>query len=125
VDVSEKRRSNRFVRALVWFAVTLAVVVGLAVLTVQIIVWDGRVPRRIMEERFTERTGLRTSIRRVTTGWFGETILEDVTLRLPLDDEPLAQVPRMRVSHADLLLLILGRPLALDDADLERAAAQG
>lgn len=111
---------KRWVRRLVWFAIGLAAILAVVLLAVQVVLWDGRLPRRLVAEGLAAQTGLRTQVARVRTGWLGETVLEGLELSIPLEDAPLATVPRMRVAHTNLLAIILGAPLEIDAADLEK-----
>ncbi len=111
---------KRWVRRLVWFAIGLAAAVAVVVLAVQVVLWDGRLPRRLVAEGLAEQTGLRTQVARVQTGWLGTTVLEGVELSVPMEDAALATVPRLRVSHSDLLAIILGWPLEIDAAELDK-----
>ena len=91
---------------------TLIALLLIAALVVQIILWTN-VPRQIVLSRLQTEMGLRVTAESVSTGWFGHTTLNDVTLALPLADKPFLHVPGMRVrqQHA---LFPGGRPEAAD-----------
>lgn len=88
------------------------------VLIVQIVLWTN-LPRRIVLGQLQKQLGLRVSAASLSTGWLGNTSLGDVSLSLPLADEAFLSVPRMRVSHTSLPMLLIRRSVTVDAIELD------
>src|SRR5687767_13171784 len=85
---------GRFPRLLL--AVLLLLLIA-AVVT-QIVLWTN-VPRDLVLTQLQKQLGLRVEAASLSTGWLGDTHLRDVTIGLPLSDDALVTLPRMRVKH--------------------------
>ena len=48
----------------------------------------------------------------------GRTVLHDVTVALPLEDEPFLTAPQMRVAHTGVIWLLLFRSLELESVGM-------
>ena len=104
-------------RILIALAILLIVVVAVtqAVLTLT------DIPDRIVLTQVQQQLGLRMTAASVDTGWFGSTVLKDVTLSLPLAEESLLATPELRVKHTWLPILIATRKLTLERLTLDDA----
>src|SRR5688500_12108250 len=79
------------------------------------------IPDRIVLTQVQQQLGLRMTAASVDTGWFGSTVLRDVTLSLPLAEESLLATPELRVKHTWLPILIATRKVTLDRLTLDDA----
>lgn len=100
---------RRFIRYILLPAVVLIV---LAVITVQIVLWTD-LPRRIVLPGVERAIGLRLEARSLSVGWTGHTTLRDVSLALPLADDPFLTAPEVELEHASLPRLLLTGALNL------------
>ncbi len=88
--------------------VVLAVLLIAFAVIVQCILWSN-LPSRIVLRQLQAETGLRITAGSLKTGWLGRTSLRDVTISLPLDSQPLAEIPSLEVRHTALpMILLLG-----------------
>ena len=78
------------------------------------------IPRRLALARLQKETGLRISADSLKTTWTGGTILENVTVALPLEAEPFASVPRVRLRHANLIAVVLDLPMRIRDIEIDQ-----
>lgn len=89
--------------------ITLVIVLLIAVAAIQAVLWSDW-PRREALARLQHETGLVIDAKSIRTGWFGRTVLRDVSVRLPLATQPLADIPQMRIEHTALApMLLFGR----------------
>ncbi len=96
---------------------TFVVLLLIAALVVQIILWTN-LPRQIVLSRLQTELGLRVTARSVRTGWLGHTTMDDLTLALPLADKPFLHVPTMRVRNNTLFSTLAGRKVRIYAIDL-------
>ena len=105
-------------RRLFRILLALLILVVVALIAVQIILWTD-LPRRIIVSRLQQQLGLRIEARSLSTGWLGNTSLRDVKLSLPLADESFLDVPRMEIGHTALLPLALTRRFSVQEIELQ------
>jgi hypothetical protein len=82
----------------------------IALLTVQIILWTD-LPRSLVCSIARDRTGLIVEMGALETGWSGSTSIRNLSVRLPLEDEPLLAAPAASIEHTALIPLLLTRRL--------------
>jgi hypothetical protein len=111
-------RRRRWLRRLLFALLVLLIVI---VATIQIVLWTS-VPRQIVIAQVQRELGLRTSAASVETGWFGHTVLHDVTLGLPLSDDAFVKVSAIEVRHTNLIPLLLGRSINIRRITLDHPA---
>ncbi len=100
------RPGHRALRVAAW----LVVIVLLVVAVVQVVLWTD-LPRQQILAACTRRLGADTSAEGFRTTWGGATILERVTLTLPLAERPLLTIDEVTILHRSLPgLLITRRP---------------
>ena len=116
-----RRRARRWALRLLVAVVTLLVVF---VVTVQIVINSTTIPRRLVVAQVERATGLRLDVTSVNTGWFGHTTLRDVSVSLPLEQQPFAAVPEMRVEHTWLAGLILTQSIEIRRIEVDRPHVQ-
>jgi hypothetical protein len=93
---------------IVRIGVSLALVVLLAAIGIQIIMWTG-LPRSIVISEVENRLGLRLGVKTLSTGWLGHTTLDGVQIALPLSaDQAFFDVPELKVHHTSLLGIVFG-----------------
>ena len=112
----QPRTRRRWLRRIV---VALLLVLVLSIGAGQFILWSD-FPRNLVVRTLERQLGLRIEARSLSTGWFGNTTLRDVTAALPLGDEIFFTVPTMRVAHTSLVRMIFGANLRLERLELER-----
>lgn len=106
----KRRRLGRILLRIVAAAV---VILALLVAAVQIFLstdW----PRRILLSQAQSATGLRIELGSLSTGWWGRTRLEDLSLSLPLAEGPFLRIPELDVEHTSLLGILLSRSISID-----------
>ncbi|MDQ3441827.1 MAG: AsmA family protein, partial [Planctomycetota bacterium] len=105
------------------FRILIAVVILLilVIAVTQAVLSLTNIPDRIVLTQVQQQLGLRMTAASVDTGWFGDTVLKDVTLALPLGEESLLATPELRVKHTWLPILIATRKVTLDRLTLEDA----
>jgi hypothetical protein len=94
----------------------LLIVVAVAV---QIVLWTN-LPRGIVVLQIEKQLGLRLTVKSFSTGWLGNTRLNDVTIALPLADKAFLDVPVMRVKNTSLFGLALGQAVEVRAIELDR-----
>src|SRR5688500_4852969 len=105
------------IRILIALLVLLVVVIGVT----QAVLWTD-VPQRIVLAQVQKQLGLRMDAESVTTGWFGRTDLNNVTMSLPLAEESFLTMPTLRVQHTWLPWLLLTRKVEIKSLELNDAA---
>ncbi len=100
-------------RVVKFILIAAAVLVLLAAGVIQLVLWSD-VPRSYVVAGLEKDLGLDVTVGEVRTGWRGHTHLTDLTLTLPLDDQPIFEAPEFRVKHTSLLPLLVGRPLIIE-----------
>jgi len=121
MPATQSKPSSGFRRALRRAAKLLIVLVilGVVVVIAVRVVLASDLPRRIVVDALQESTGLEVQAASLRTGWSGRAELRDVVLRLPLDSNPLATVPVIRVRHTPILALVLFG-VELRDIEIEK-----
>jgi hypothetical protein len=112
------RRRWKWLRRFAWVTLLLLILVGMLAVTVQLVLWSD-VPRRIVVAELEKQLGLRVEAEKLSTNWWGQTQLRNVSLSLPLGKEAFVRVPRMEVRHTWLVPLLLRRPLNVKSLTLE------
>lgn len=77
-------------------------------------------PRRLVEERLQEATGLAVHVGSLTTTWNGSTTAGEIEFFLPLESRPFLTIPEVHASHSHLVRTALTRSVALDSIRVER-----
>src|SRR5687768_6890868 len=114
-----RRRRHRVRRWTLRGLLALLVLVILVIIAITLVL-NTEVPRRLVLSSLQKQLGLRGEAEALSTWWWGDTVLENVTLALPLADESLLEVEQLRVDHTNLPLLLLGRPLRVHEVKLVR-----
>ena len=114
-----RRRRHRVRRWTLRAVFALLVLIVLVVIAVTLVL-NTEVPRRLVLSGLQKQLGLRGEAEALSTWWWGDTVLDNVTLALPLADESLLEVEQLRVGHTNLPLLLLGRPLRVHEVKLVR-----
>jgi hypothetical protein len=109
-----RRRGRRLVLTLVLVLVLLVIA---AMALVQVVLWSD-VPRATIVRELQAETGLRIEAATSRTRWGGTTELRDVSIALPLADDPFMWVPVLRVRHTRPLGLAIG-PVEVYEATFE------
>lgn len=91
----------------------LAVVLLVGVLVTAHLVLRSDLPRTIVLDVLREQTGLRIDASQFQTSWFGRTTIVDLSIGLPMQDQPFMTVPEIRVSHSALLRILATRTVEL------------
>jgi hypothetical protein len=78
------------------------------------------IPRKMIVVQLQRSLGLRVATQSASVTWMGGTTLRDVSIALPLSDQPMVTVPEMNVSHTILPLLLLGKSLQIKSVTLQR-----
>lgn len=111
-------RRRRWGRRLLVAGITLAIVLVVAVVIIQVVL-SGDLPRRLIISGLERALGVRVEVERVRTGWFGRTELRGLKLTFPLADEPFVHAAAVEVEHTHLIPLLLRRPLRIERAVAE------
>src|SRR5947209_6262537 len=85
----------------------LVALILLIALVIQVVLWTS-VPRSLVIGEVEKSMGLRMAADTVSTGWLGHTTLRGVKLALPLADQSVLDVPTMKVTHTNLVGILLG-----------------
>ena len=85
----------------------------MAIVAVQVILWTD-LPRRWVLDSLSGQLGMTLDANDFATGWRGRTRLGDVTLTLPLEEQPVLRIDQVRIAHNSLPGLLVGRPITLD-----------
>lgn len=114
------RRRSRWKQRLAIGLIVVAALLIVPVAIVQIVLWTD-IPRALVAGQIERQLGVQVELSKLNTRWNGRTTLEDLKLRFPLAEEPFVVVPRLEVTHAGLLKILLGQPLRISQASAERA----
>lgn len=109
-------------RWLFWILVVFVVLLLSAALAAQIMLRTD-LPRRLAIDVLQEQTGLRFQADSLETTWRGQTELRGLTISLPLETlsaPPMLEVPSLRISHTDLIRLVLFRDIQIDLAEIDQ-----
>lgn len=104
-------------RRLLRILLACLLVLIVAIAAIQFVLWSDW-PRQRIERELQSQTGLHATIGAVDSGWFGRTVLRDVTLRLPLEHNPIAKLPQINLSHVSLIPMLLGADLDVERVEL-------
>lgn len=115
-----RRRRRRWLIALLVLLVLLLLLTLGVVLAVRAVL-AGDLPRRILVDELRKATGLHVEIGEARVTWGGTTTLRDISLRLPLDPEPLFAAPTLTVTHAPLYAIVLSGDPGLKQATIAGA----
>ncbi len=112
------RRAMRFLfRPVRWLLGLLVILLVLLVIVAVVVafVLNSDLPRQVAQDQAQKQTGLRIEIGAVDVGVFGNTVVRDVTVSLPLAAEPFARVAVLEVEHTSLPVAILTLGLSLQE----------
>jgi hypothetical protein len=98
--------------------ITLIVLLIAIVITVQIVLGTAY-PKNLVIAQVERALGLNVQAKSFHTGWFGHTVLHDVTLSLPLADQAFLTIPELRVEHSSLAMIALKRGIKLDSIEMD------
>ncbi len=113
---------SRPVAARRWLRVLLAIVALLVLLVIAAqIAFLTDLPRNLVVDAVQKQLGLRLSAQSLSTGFFGHTTLDDVTLTLPLAERAFLSVPVLKLRHTWLPLLLVGKSLTINEIRAEDA----
>src|SRR4051794_15051347 len=87
----------------------LLIVLLLAIVVTVQIVLSSTYPKTLVVGQVERALGLNVEAQSLHTGWFGHTVLRDVTISLPLADKAFLKVPELRVEHSSLPMNVLRR----------------
>ena len=99
------------------FFLVLALLV-LGAVAVQIVL-STNIPRNLVLRGLQQSLGLLVDADSLSTGWFGRTTLQNVTISLPLAGESLLTVKTLHVRHSSLPAILLGRPVKLESLEFD------
>lgn len=103
-----------------WVRILLAVVALIILLVIAAqIVFLTDLPRNLVVNAVQKQLGLRLSAKSLSTGFFGHTTLNDVTLTLPLADKAFLSAAVLKLRHTWLPLLLVGKSLTIDEISIE------
>ena len=113
---SRPRTTRRWLRVLLGAAALIVLIIVAAQ-----IVFFTDLPRSFVVNAVQKQLGLRLSAKSLSTGFFGHTTLDDVTLTLPLSDKAFLTVPVLKLKHTWLPLLLVGKSLNIDEISVDHA----
>lgn len=99
---------------------TLLALLVVVIVVVQIVL-STNFPKRLVLSEVQKQLGLRVAADDVSTGWFGETTLTNVTAGLPLESESFLTMPKLEVRHTWLPVLLATQKLELKSLELNDA----
>lgn len=115
----QRVRRRRF-RRLLRIAIVAMVIVLLLAAAVQGVLWSD-IPRTLVLDAISRSTGLRCTASSVSVRWGGTTVVRDLSIAVPLADDPLVTVPVVTASHRSLLMLALTRSVGLHHVEIDGA----
>jgi hypothetical protein len=71
----------------------------------------------------SERLGMEVTAKSLRAGWGGETVMRDLVVAMPLTNEVVLSAETVRLSHAAVPWLVLGRPFNLRSIEVENPQA--
>lgn len=77
-------------------------------------------PRRIVLDILRQETGLTVHAASLETGWAGKTVVRDLTVTLPLEQDPFLRADELRIDHTTLISLAFTRMLRVHDVEICR-----
>ncbi|MFC1783230.1 hypothetical protein ACFL02_06550 [Planctomycetota bacterium] len=110
-----KKRNSVFRRLVRLSLITFCIVLLLLVI-IQVILWTD-LPRQWVLQIISEKTGINVRAEYFSTGWKGETKIKNVSLALPMEQEPFLRVEEINISHNSLLFLLLSRSLTCESIE--------
>ena len=108
-----RRRRRRFLRFLVILAIVFIVVIA----AIQVVLWSD-IPKNLVLAALQKTLGVKVEAKAVQTGWWGNTRVDDVTMTIPLEDQPFIKTGVIHVKHSSLLSLVFFG-LELKSLDIE------
>src|SRR5579884_945992 len=116
----ERHRPHPVRRWTMRILLSLLVLLVLVALVIQVVLWTS-VPKSLVVSEVEKSMGLRMGAEGVSTGWLGHTTLRGVKLALPLSpqNQSFLDVPTMKVSHTNLVGILLGWPLLIKKVELD------
>src|SRR4051812_20029760 len=99
-----KKKKRWLLRLFLMFVLLLIAIV----ITVQIVLGT-TYPKTLVIGQVERALGLNVQAKTFGTGWFGHTVLRDVTISLPLADQAFLKIPELRVEHSTLPMMALKR----------------
>lgn len=96
------RKRRRWLR---WLVVLLVLLVLLAV-AIQAVLWSS-IPRNLILAALQKTLGVKVEADAVHTGWWGNTRVENVTMTIPLEEQPFVKTGVIRVKHSSLFELVI------------------
>ncbi|HTL28515.1 MAG TPA: hypothetical protein VL282_04820, partial [Tepidisphaeraceae bacterium] len=114
----KQKKKKRWVLRAVGLLILL--LIGI-VITVQVVLGTAY-PKKLVIGEVERALGLNVKAQSLTTGWWGHTVLRDVTISLPLADQAFLKVPELRVEHSTLPMIALKRGVKLDYIEFDHPA---
>lgn len=108
------KRRSAMTRWIIRILILLVILIIAGVVTVYFVL-KSDLPRSVLLDTLRDQTGLRFDAASVDVTWSGDTVIKDLQIGLPLEDQPFATVRRVRVKHNPLVWLALTRSLNLSD----------
>ena len=105
---------RRFFRIIVILCFLLLILAA----SIQVILWTD-LPRQWVLTALQEQCGMIVSADKLKTGWTGHTLINNATVRLPLEESPLMDADVIRLSHSTLLAMLLRRSIAIDAVQID------
>ncbi|HYE03329.1 MAG TPA: hypothetical protein VD963_08855 [Phycisphaerales bacterium] len=112
-------RGRRVRRWVVRGLIAVALLLVLAVVLVQLVLWSDY-PKQMVLKQLRLETGLRVDAAEVRTTWFSGTRLGGVSLGLALENAPLVLAPSLEVEHRNLPGLLLGLDIGIQRVAIDR-----
>lgn len=97
-----RRRKRRW---LLRIAVSLVVLLLLIIVGIQAILWSD-LPRNLILPALQKTLGVKVEADSVRAGWWGDTVVENVRMTIPLEDQPFVKTGRIDVKHSSLLAMV-------------------
>ncbi len=98
--------------------IALVVLVAAGVLVIHLVL-QSELVGRVALARASERLGMDVTAKSLHAGWGGETVIRELTVTMPLTDEPVLVAETVKLSHAAVPWLVLRRPFHLRSIDIE------
>ena len=99
------------------FMVFLVLLV-LCIATVQIVL-STNIPRNLVLGQLQQTLGLRIAADSFSTGWWGQTVLRDVSISLPLAGDSFLKVKSLTAKHTMLPAILFGRGVKVVSLDFD------
>lgn len=112
------RRKSRWKRWTLRLLICLVILLAIIVVGGQII-FTTDLPRDLVIHAVEKSLGLRVSAESLSTGWFGNSTLHNVTFSLPLSDKNFISIPELRLRHTPLPVLLATGSFDIKDISLD------